>query len=850
MSWEAEAETLRCRFVKGHAEALGFPLARWWDDSHFLWETLFAQDQERFLASCQAATRGHPSVGRYLVRGARAAPRLFQLSLDAVRKRGTVWLLGQMVGITQGDGAAPGFSLAPEEPGALGRLITRLDPQLRHSDMSPSCEQLLGIPPAVFLGKTNEELGMPPQLVRLWNEGFRRAFRRGEQQELEFRFLIMGEGREPQPARMHSRLIPEFDQEGQVRSVLAVVHAFSAARFGRRASRVTRGKPASPQGLEPLSSRTRTPRAHTLTAEERLAWVTRVGQTLAKGLDTRELFRRIEQLALPWLGDRGGVALLQGQGLERMALFPDSPGGEQGPWARLFPILTRALHTGRAQLLSGSPELVLQAVSLDEEHLGQLRGAGLTDFLVVPLRWDGDVLGCLWFASTDPTGPLGAEDLALAEVLAVLASPALDAARLHWIEREIRQREGVLEHRTEALHRVAVSLGMALLPAQIADAVMNEVKDTLFARAAAVYRVDASGTAAELLHASGYDSQVRRRYARIPLTMNAPITCALKQQTAIWVESGRVMRERYPELVSRVPEIIDGAWMALPLWVEGRVIGGLVLSFGTARTFSPEERAFALALAQLCAQALERARLYQEAQEAIALRDQFVLVAGHELKTPLTALLLSLANLQRRGLEEPPEALRRRIAQCQSQANQLKRLMNELLDVRRLTRDMLRLNKEEFELTAFVEDAVQRMMPELERAGCAVSLTWDGPLVGWWDRLRLEQVLTNLLTNASKYGPGQPIQIAIFSTPEHVMIRVRDHGIGIAPEDHERIFERFARAVSEKNYGGLGLGLWITRELLGLMGGRIEVRSEPSEGATFTVYLPRSGLKPSREARR
>ena len=275
----------------------------------------------------------------------------------------------------------------------------------------------------------------------------------------------------------------------------------------------------------------------------------------------------------------------------------------------------------------------------------------------------------------------------------------------------------------------------------------------------------------------------------------------------------------------------------------------LVCLDGSHRPLGAEDLAVAETLGLLassaidaaCARAQERAQVYQEAREALVLREQFVVMAGHELRTPLTALLLSLENLRRRGPEEPPEALRRRISQCRNQALQLKRLINELLDVTRLTRDGLRLDAEEVELTSFVEDTLQKMRPELERAGCSISFARGEPLVGWWDRLRLEQVLTHLLTNASKYGSGQPIQVELASTPEHAVIRVRDHGIGIAPEDQERIFQRFERAVSEKNYGGLGLGLWISRELLGLMGGRIEVQSTPGEGATFTVYLPREG---------
>lgn len=1051
---------------------------------------------------------------------------------------------GLWVGSGQGNGSVLGFSLGPQTHGTLGRLIARVDPQLRHSYIDASCEQLLGIPPAVFLGRTNEELGMPPRLVRLWNEGFRRVFRRGEVHELEFRFLLTGEDRQARPARFYSRLIPELDAQGQVLSVLSVVDAYPAARLGHRASRVAWEPPASPPMPEPVTAPPGKPRAHTLSSEERLAWVTRVGRMLASRLDKQELFECIEQVALPLLGDRGGVVLQREQGVERMALFPASPGEEQGPWARLFPVLTWVLRTHRAQLLSGAPELVLQAVALDEEHLRQLRAAGLTDFLAVPLIRGGEAFGCLWFASTEPSGPLGAEDLALAETLALLASPAIDAARLRRIEREIRQRDEVLNQRTEALRRVAASLGEAMLPAQIAHAVMSEVKAALSARAAVVYRVAAGGAEAELLHATGYDSRVTRQYERVPMTLHSPVTAAVKQRQAIWVESGAAFREGYPELASRLPELTDGAWVALPLWVEGRVLGVLAFSFAAARTFAQEERAFALVLAQLCAQALERARLYedlqeqlgklrtllevlpvgigiardreclhiepnpalarmlgitpqenislgapetqrvaglqlfqrgrlleprelplqqaassgrpvsgfemevemrgqpratvlsfaaplfdreqrprgavaaflditerkradeaqrflaessavlsysidlertsrvvtqlcvpalgsfallygvepegqarllclhsrepdvepvagepqvqhggllgelvrqcqasaqprlefevegrleaeaeplrsllrklsprellalpllsqgrvayvlvcgsrrgdagpevrlaqdfaeraalaldnarlyQEAREAIALREQFVAVAGHELRTPLTALMLGLDNLQRRGLGEPPEALLRRITQCRSQAAQLKRLIDELLDVSHLSRGTLRLEVEELELTSFVLDVVQRMLPQLEQAGCDVTCTWEAPLLGWWDRLRVEQVLTNLLTNASKYGAGQPIQVELSSTLEQVLIRVRDHGMGIAPADQERIFLRFERAASKKHDGGLGLGLWISRELVGLMGGRIEVLSEPGQGSTFTVYLPREG---------
>ena len=111
---------------------------------------------------------------------------------------------------------------------------------------------------------------------------------------------------------------------------------------------------------------------------------------------------------------------------------------------------------------------------------------------------------------------------------------------------------------------------------------------------------------------------------------------------------------------------------------------------------------------------------------------------------------------------------------------------------------------------------------------------------GKWDRLRLDQIVTNLLSNAMKYGSGEPIEVAMTGTPEAVRLEVRDHGIGIAPEHQSRIFDRFERAVSGRHYGGLGLGLWIVRQILDALGGSIRVRSAPGEGSTFTVELPRA----------
>ena len=146
------------------------------------------------------------------------------------------------------------------------------------------------------------------------------------------------------------------------------------------------------------------------------------------------------------------------------------------------------------------------------------------------------------------------------------------------------------------------------------------------------------------------------------------------------------------------------------------------------------------------------------------------------------------------------------------------------------------------DLAALTRDTVGRMSEALARAGSEVKLLADATVPGKWDRVRLEQVVGNLLSNAAKYGRGQPVEVRVEQGLDgRARLVVKDHGIGIAPEDQARIFERFERAVSVRHYGGFGIGLWIVREIVQALGGTIEVESALGKGATFTVTLPRRG---------
>jgi signal transduction histidine kinase/PAS domain-containing protein len=278
--------------------------------------------------------------------------------------------------------------------------------------------------------------------------------------------------------------------------------------------------------------------------------------------------------------------------------------------------------------------------------------------------------------------------------------------------------------------------------------------------------------------------------------------------------------------------------MLIPLTTPEGVAG--VLTFGSSeRTYTEDDFTFAKEYAAHATYAIDNARLYREAREAVALRDEFLGIAGHELRTPLTALQLGLQRLVRESAT-PGEAARlsKWVATCQRQGERLGRLVGDLLDVSRITSGRLPMVLEEMDLSALMEEVAARMGPELEKVGCPLVLKLQSPLPGRWDRSRLDQVLTNLLGNAMKYGQGRPIEVSAAATPEGVCLRVRDEGIGISPEDQARIFGRFERAVSERHYGGLGLGLWISRQIVTQLGGHIRVESVQGEGSSFTVELP------------
>ncbi|HEX8820591.1 MAG TPA: ATP-binding protein [Archangium sp.] len=282
--------------------------------------------------------------------------------------------------------------------------------------------------------------------------------------------------------------------------------------------------------------------------------------------------------------------------------------------------------------------------------------------------------------------------------------------------------------------------------------------------------------------------------------------------------------------------------MAVPLRARGRILG--ILLFSTSepgRRYSPDDLTMAEELARRTVATLENARLFRESQEAVRLREEFLEVASHELRTPLMSLNLQLELLQRGLSEQSRQTGTGRLSAVRRQLTRLTLLVDSLLDVSRISAGRLELELSEVDLVELVRDALDRMHGVFAQTGSEVTLHAPSePLVGRWDAARLDQVVMNLLGNAARYGQGRPIRLELRTDNAQVFLRVRDEGIGIAPEDRERIFGRFERAVSRRHYGGMGLGLYITRQIVEALGGEVWAESDLGRGSTFEVRLPLS----------
>jgi PAS domain S-box-containing protein len=296
------------------------------------------------------------------------------------------------------------------------------------------------------------------------------------------------------------------------------------------------------------------------------------------------------------------------------------------------------------------------------------------------------------------------------------------------------------------------------------------------------------------------------------------------------------------ELLRLLRELGTESAIAVALRRSTRTLGAIVFASARAdHSYTPADVTLAEELARRTALAVENGQLYREAQEAILQRERFLAVAAHELRSPLAALQLNIQAI-RRQLSKPDfskESLVSRAVAGEAQSHRLAALIDDLLDVSRIRAGQLCLVPQPLDLVEAAHRVIGRFRDELVAKGVEVVVHAPSSVVGCWDPLRIEQVITNLVSNGIKYGDGKAVLVAVEANEGTAILRVEDHGAGMSPELIRRLFQPFERGVPAGLIRGLGLGLYIAAQLVEAHHGRISVQSSPGAGSTFVVELPR-----------
>lgn len=564
---------------------------------------------------------------------------------------------------------------------------------------------------------------------------------------------------------------------------------------------------------------------------------------LSSALTSEDVARAVVEEAVRALpADGGALFLLDAAGatLEPGHAVHSGP-SMQAAFARL-PLTARA--PAAEAVRTGAPVWVENATALAREHPdaeGPLRAvyAGELSCASLPLMARERVVGVLTLAWARERG-FDEEERAFLDMLAQQAAMAVERARLLASERRQAERAGLLQYATATL---ATSLDVGQTLRGVALALVPSLGDFC------------------VIDVRGPDLEVRRTFHAItpeasallaasrwhaPVTPGTPVWALDTGQPvfhpsvdAAWVEGAAGDDAGRGPLRALAP----CSWLSVPLATPEGVLGSLTLGHSlSGRHHTEEDLMLATELARRATAAVRNAHLFHQTQQALQLRDDFLAIASHELNTPLTSLKLQLARLQRRAEDDD---VRTRATAAVHQVDRLGRLVRELLEVSRLSEGRLHLDPEPVDLVELCREVLGRFSDEMIRGGTAVHLLAPDALPGQWDRARVDGVVTHLVSNALKYGQGQPVELTVTGAPEDVArLVIRDRGIGIPAEQQAHLFQRFGRAVPLRHYGGFGLGLWFSRQVVEAHGGRIHLESAPGEGTTVTVELPRTPALP------
>jgi PAS domain S-box-containing protein len=542
--------------------------------------------------------------------------------------------------------------------------------------------------------------------------------------------------------------------------------------------------------------------------EERRAFLARATEQLNSSLDYERTLKTVAELAVPTVADWCAVDMIVDGRVQRLAVahvdpiklalvseierrYPSDPDAPTGT-----PNIRR---TGRAEWLREIPAQLIEAGARDPEHLKLIRQLQLRSYVAVPLKRGNEVIGIISFVMAESMRLYEEADVAFASALADRASVAIENARLFREAERLRVDADAQRERLQAMIMAAPTAICVLRGPELTYEMMNEPYQR---------RLDSRAKPGARVADINLDPQNEAMISGVFAT-GQPATAVETPVTADYA-GGRQTR-----FLSYVVQPLHD--------LEGRVDRVVI--------FANDVTDEVLARRQLEA-------AHSEAELANRTKDEFLAILGHELRNPLAPILTALQLMKLRG----PELLERERTIIERQVRHVVRLVDDLLDVSRITRGTVEFNSEVVDIAEVVTAAIEMSSPLLEERAHDLRVSVAPSLFVHGDAVRLGQVVANLLNNAAKYTEdGGRIEIDGRREGDRVVVRVRDTGIGIAPEILPRVFDLFVqeRQALDRSQGGLGLGLAIVRSLVAAHGGTVAARSDGiGRGAEFEVRLP------------